>query len=378
MKRKHLIIGCGAAGLAAAQEIRSLSPEDEIVLITKEKHLPYSIAALPYLISGKMKESDLWLADEDYLSEMGYDLIRGKEVARVHPEEKRLTYKDGGSESYDRLLIASGSEPIKSDIRGLEEASPLVFHTLEDYHLLQQRLLNSKDVAIYGGGLVATALAVALLEAGYRVKIIVRSRVLRRYFDQDAGDIIEKILANSGADIYKGQVIDELRRTGERVEIALPDGTCLDADILVIALGVKPVTSLLAGTGIKLNDGVVVDSRMRTNIEDIYAAGDVAEAPEFFTGGLGLGLILPSAVSQGRAAGSNMAGKAITDEGWLSMNVFNLLGHRALSIGMAVGNDGQVLMEKDEERKQFKKLTFNGDRLVGAAFLNLDVDPGVF
>jgi len=271
-KRKHVIIGSGAAGLAALEKIRGLSAEDEIILITKENHLPYSLAALPYLVSGKIKEPDLWLASEDYLRKTGCTLIRGKEVVEVHPDKKRLRYKDDGSESYDTLLIASGAKPIEARIAGLEEASPLVFHTLDDYRLLRQRLTNKKDIAIYGGGLVAMELAVALLEAGHRVKIIVRSRILRRYFDQDVGDMIDDILISRGAEIYKGRVIDEIRRDKEKVEVTLADGTRLDADIIVIALGVKPVTSFLAGSGIKLNDGVVADRRMRTNIEDVYVA----------------------------------------------------------------------------------------------------------
>jgi len=377
-KRKHIIIGCGAAGLAAAQKIRGLSAEDEITLITKENHLPYSLAALPYLVSGKIKESDLWLVNEDYLLNMGCNLIRGKEVAEVHPEKKQFHYKDGSSESYDTLLIATGAGPITASIAGLEEASPLVFHTVDDYRLLRQRLTDKKEVAIYGGGLVAIELAVALLEAGHRVKIIVRSRILRRYFDQDVGDMIENILISRGAQIYKGQVISEIRRNKQKVEIALPDGTCLDADIIVIALGVKPITSFLARAGIKLNDGVVTDRRMRTTIEDIYAAGDVAEAPDFFTGNPGLSLVLPNAVTQGKIAGCNMAGKETEYEGWLSMNVLNFLGHSAVSIGMAVGNEGQVLQEKDEAKKQFKKLVYKDDRLIGVTFLDVDVSPGVF
>lgn len=377
-KRKHIIIGSGAAALAAAQKIRGLSTEDEIMLITKENHLPYSLAALPYLVSGKIKESDLWLVGEDYFSKTGCNLIRDKEVVEVHSDKKQLRYKDGGSESYDTLLIATGAKPLQARIEGLEEASPLVFHTFEDYRLLQQRLTDKRDVAIYGGGLVAIELAVALLEAGHRVKIIVRSRILRRYFDPDGGEMIEGILIDKGAQVYKGRVIDKIKKVKEKVEVTLADGTSLDADIIVIALGVKPATSFLAGSGIKLNDGVVADRRMRTNIEDIYVAGDVAEAPEFFTDEPGLSLVLPSAIAQGRVAGCNMAGKETEYEGWLSMNVLNFLGHSAVSIGMAVGNDGQVLKEKDEEKRQFKKLVYKDDTLIGVAFLDVDVYPGVF
>lgn len=225
---------------------------------------------------------------------------------------------------------------------------------------------------------MAIELAVALLEAGHGVKIIVRSRILRRYFDPDAGNLIGDILIDKGAQIYRGQVITEVKKKGDKVKITLADSTGLDADMIVIALGVKPETSFLAGSGIELNDGVVADRRMQTNIKDIYVAGDIAEAPEFFTGKPGVSLVLPSAIAQGKVAGSNMAGKETEYEGWLSMNILNFLGHSAVSVGRAAGEDGQVLKEQDNERKQFKKLVVKDDKLIGVEFLDTAVYPGVF
>ena len=378
-KRKHVIIGCGTAGLTAAKEIRRLAPEDEVILTTKESHLPYSPAALPYLVSGKIEESDLWLVDEDYLSSTGCILLRDKEVSEIHWEKKQLSYKDGGNINYDTLLIASGSQPAMADISGIEEVSPLYFHTLKDYGLLRQRLVNKEDVVIYGAGLVAIELAVALLEAGHRVKIVVRSRVLRLYFDQVAGNIIENILISRGAQIYRGQVIDEVGRNKEKIEIVLSDGTHLDADIIVIALGVRPATSLLGGSGIQLSGGVVADRSMRTNLDDIYAAGDVAETPNFFTGQLGMSPILPSAVEQGKIAGSNMAGEKCEYAGWIPSNVFNFFGNTAFSAGLSMTTDNcfQALTERDDEKMQLKRLVYDGDRLVGGMFLNVDVNPGL-
>jgi phenylglyoxylate dehydrogenase epsilon subunit len=378
-KKKHVIIGCGTAGLAAVKEIRRLAPEDEIIMITKESHLPYSLAALPYLVSGKVKESDLWLVDEDYLSKMGCILLRDKEVSEIHPEKKRLNYKDGGSTSYDTLLIASGSQPARTDISGLEQVSPLYFHTLEDYELLRQRLINKEDVVIYGAGLVAIELAVALLEANHRVKIVVRSRVLRLYFDQIAGNMIENMLIARGAQIYKGQVIDEVGKSKEKIEIILSDGTHLDADIMVIALGVKPATSFLAGSGIELSDGVIADRSLRTNIKDVYVAGDVAETHNFFTGQLGVSPILPSAIEQGKIASSNMAGEKCEYAGWIPSNMFNFFGNTAFSVGlsMPIDNGFQTLTERDNKKMQLKKLVYDGDKLVGGMFLNVDVNLGL-
>jgi len=377
-KRKHLIIGCGAAAFAAVQRIRSLSPEDEVVMVTKENHLPYSLAALPYIISGRIAEADLWLADEDYLRKMGCSLLKGKEVTEVHPARKQVSYRDGGQEGYDNLLIASGSQPVRANIKGLEEVGFATFHTLGDCRELKQQLTGKKDVAIYGGGLVAIELAIALLEAGYGVKLIVRSRILRGYFDQEAGDMIEAILASHGAQIYKGAEIGEIKKSRKRINIALSNGNAVDADIIAITLGVRPSAPFLKGSGVKMGDGVLVDRKMRTNLEGIYAAGDVAESPGFLTGNTGLNPILPSAIEQGKVAGSNMAGEEADYEGWLPMNILSFFGHRAFSIGTFDGDGYQILKASDAQKKQYKKLAYKDDRLVGASFVDVDLFPGVF
>jgi NAD(P)H-nitrite reductase large subunit len=376
--RKHLIIGAGSAALAAAREIRRVSKNDEIKLVTREDVPPYCVAVLPYLISGRMHESDLWLLDDDQVRELQLSLVRGKEVTTVNPDKKQITYAGGEQESYDTLLIASGSHPLKPDIKGLDEVGFLPFHTLADLRRLQGQLHGKKDIAIYGGGLVAIELAIALREAGYRVKLIVRSRILRRYFDPQAATIIRDILARNGIEIYEGCTIEELKEDKTIVEVALSNATTLTTEAVALCLGVQPSISFLGDTGIACNDGVLVDRGMRTNRADVYAAGDAAEAPDFFTGTRGLSPILPSAIGQGKIAGRNMAGEEVAYEGWIPMNVLHFFGQRAVSVGIMENGDTQVLQATDEKGKGFKKLVFQGDSLTGASFLNVDVFPGIF
>jgi len=376
--RKHLIIGAGTAALAAARKIRSVSPEDEIKLITKEDFPPYCVAALPYLISGRIQESGLWLVENDHLRELRFSLARGEEVTEINPDKKQIMYDTGERERYDTLLIASGSHPVKPDIKGVDKCDFLPFHTLGDFRRLQQRLTGKRDITIYGGGLVAIELAIALLEAGYRVTLIVRSRILRQYFDPEASDIMRDILSGKSAQLYEGYTIEELKGNKNKVELALSHSTVLDTEAIVICLGVKPSVAFLADSGIALHDGVLVDRAMRTNINHIYAAGDVAEAPDFFTGTPGLSPILPSAISQGKIAGRTMADEEAVYEGWVPMNIVHFFGHRAFSVGRMANDDTRVLQTIGQGQKNFKKLVFQGDSLIGASFLDVDVFPGVF
>jgi len=377
MTKKHLIIGCGTAALSAAKKIRSIAQEDEIKLATMEDCLPYSPASLPYLLSGRLKEDNLWVANDSLFQEWRFDLVKGKEVVGLKVEQKEVIYQDGGQERYDTLLIASGSQPTKPPIRGLETTGFVGFHTIKDSRELSKKLDGKKEVTIYGGGMVALEIATALLERGLKVKIIVRSRIARGYFDEHVGAFIEWVLRQQGAEVYGGNKIDEARENKGRIKIILSDGRSFDTGVLVVSAGVEPRSSFLAGTGILINRGILVDKQMRTNLSDVYAAGDVVESLDFFLGQPGINAITPSAIQQGKVAGANMAGEKMEDRGWIPMNLFKFFGHTAFSIGLIPRPSHQVLKMKDDASGFYKEFVFQENRLVGARFIDVDIDPGI-
>ena len=378
-RKRHVIIGCSAAGLSVLETVRRLAPDDEIRMVSREETLPYSPAVLPYLVSGRIKEENLWIRGKEYFSCMKASLVLGKGVAKVVPDEKRIVYGDGDFETFDTLLIGVGAEPAKLSISGLAECA-VQLRTFGDFQRLV-RLLgkeNKKEVLIYGGGLVAVELAMALLERGNPVSIVVRSRILRGYFNEYVGGVIEDTLRSRGARIYANNEIREGKEQRGKIELTLSGGKSLVSDIFVNCIGVKPRISLVHGTEIKTNAGIIADRRMETSVSNIYVAGDVAEAPGFFSGEPGVNPILPSAFGQGRVAGSNMAGKTVLYEGWVAENILNLFGNVGCSIGLAMPTNGgfEVFEEKSDAGKRFKRLVFKEDKLQGAMFLNANVDPG--
>ena len=380
MARKHLIIGCGSAALSALEKIRSIAPGDQVKLTTMEDCPPYSPTALPYLLSGRVAEEALWMRPEGYFETLGATLARGKEVVRVSPASKEVVYQDGERENYDTLLIATGSEPVRPPIVGLDEAGFLGFRTIADYRALAGRLDSRKRVAVLGGGLIGMEVAIALLEKGHQVRVVEKEpRLLPLYFDPEAEALIREVFIRQGAQLHTGMEATEVRRRNGTVDVALSGGTSLEVDLLVTAVGVRPKTSFLASSGIAINRGIVVDEQMRAGAPDVYAAGDVAEGPGFFDE-KGLNPILPSAVAQGRAAGAAMAGQPETYEGWIPMNVFNFFGYVAFSVGLSMpqGESFQVATASDDRAKSYRKLVFRDRRLVGAMFLNVAADPGVF
>lgn len=380
MTRKHLIIGAGTAALTALEEIRKASPQDEIVMVTPQTCPPYSPTSLPYLLAGRIMESHLWMRKADYFSSLKCTLAQGKEVVGILPEKKEVLYREGGSEGYDNLLIATGSEPVKPPIPGLESAGSLTFHTLEDCHRLQGELKSKRDIAILGAGLVGMEVAVALLEMGFGVKLIEKEpSLLPIYFDSKVQPHFQDIFLKHGAQLFLGKTVSEVKKKPDRVEIAFADGGSTSAELLITAIGVRPRTSFLKGSGIRVERGVVGDNRMRANIENIYAAGDVAQAPGFFSGQPEMSPTLPNALLQGKVAGANMAGVDTVYEGSIASNVFNFLGHTSFVAGLsqAQGDSFQVMAGWSGDGKQYKKLVFQEGRLVGVAFLDEEIDPGV-
>lgn len=380
MATKHLIIGAGKAALNALEEIRQVTAEDEVKLVSMEDCPPYSPAALIYLLSGRITEAELWMKDENYLRKLRGALVMGKEVTRILPEKKKIIYHDRSSENYDTLLIASGSEPIRPPIEGLTETGFHDFRTLVDCRRLLRELGSKQNVAILGTGMTGMKIAAALLERGCQISVIEKEQnVLLQHFNEEAEVYIRDIFVDHKACFFTGKAVTALKRKGGKIRIALSDGSSLDADILINATGVKSRVSFLEGTGVRISDGVLVDRRMSTGVDHIYAAGDVAEAQDFFTGKPKMNAIIPSAVRQGRVAGANMVGVDAEYEGGIPMAAFNFMGNQAFSIGLCTLQDkaGQVLKQKDDQKRRFRKLVFDGDRLVGGIFLNEKIDPGV-
>ncbi|MFH1349927.1 MAG: FAD-dependent oxidoreductase [Pseudomonadota bacterium] len=378
-KRKHLIIGCGSAALSALKQIRKLGSEDEVKLVTMETYPPYSPMSLPYLLSGRRKDSEIYLTEGNFFEDMNATLSTGRRVERIDTNNRSVIYDDKESETYDTLLIASGSEPVRPRIKGLDEAGFLGFHTLNDYRELDRLLKRETEVAILGAGLVGMELAAALSQRGHKVTVLEKEKeVLPLSFDQSVGAFISHIFSGQGIDIFTGREVIEVKKAGNRLEVVCTNSDIFKADLMVCCVGVASRLSMLNGSGIKANRGVLVDNRMRTNIDGIYAAGDVAETVNFFTGKNDLNPILPSAVEQGKIAGSNMIGEEALYDGWLPMNVYNFFGHFAVSIGEFEPSQGdQVLTEKDDDRSQYKKIVYRDDRIVGANFFNIDLDAGV-
>jgi len=378
-KHKHLIIGCGPAALAAAQAIRSLRPQDEIKMVTREDCPPYSPAAIPHLFSGEVTESRFFAKGDEWVKTLRAHWAREKEVEELIPEKGQVKYRDGQKEEYDKLLIATGSKPWVPQVAGLREVPFFTVRTFQDYQRIRGALSTQRTVAIYGGGLVAVELAEKLTLAGHSVTLIVRSSLLRRYFGPQIREALRDRLSRQGVKIRTNSILVEARKTHGKLLLAFDRGEALAADLLIMATGVDP--NRLGSSFLPVvRGGLQCGKYMDTPLSDVYVAGDVAAAPAFFDGANGVNPILPEALEQGKIAGYNMAGRKAQYRGWIPWNLLRCFDEWAFNIGLTgAATEGMAEVVVKEAGGGYWRLFLRNDFLVGVeGFPVAAVRPGVF
>jgi len=342
---KIIVIGCGAAGATAALQARKFNRQVEISIFNSEPYSQYSRCGLPYTISGKVGSfEDLVLMPPDNWGALNIDAHLGVTVTNIDPKSKELVFSSAGDEStlnYDALVFATGAENADPPIKGLDKKRVYGLRTLDDAKALSAEVNKAKTAVVIGGGLVGMEAAEAFHERGLEVTVVeFLPHILLAMVDSDMAAIVEehceehglKILTNTAAQEIKGKdspqsVVVQNRETHEVSEIP--------ADFVVVATGVRPVTTLAEKMGVEIGKsrGIKTDDKMMTNIDQVYACGDCAENVEFITrapmaGGLGT-----VAVRQARVAGINAAGGDVTFPGIVGAKVTKLFGLEIASTG---------------------------------------------
>lgn len=380
-KKRYVIIGAGPAGISAAKIISRRNTESEIIIIGKEPCPPYSPTILPYFISGKIRERKIFLFKGDELKDYKFNLISGNGVSSISPKEEKVFLENGTSIPYDRLIIANGGKPIIPDINGLKESAPFVLRTIEDAKRLKKKAKSSKKAIVLGAGLIGMQTSQALSEMGISVWVIeMMDQILAGYFDKDASSMIQKVYESHKVKFLLSTSIEQVEFDKNEYLVSLKNGRKLSAHLLFVAAGVSPDIEPLKGSGIEIDKGVLVDSAMRTNIPNIFAAGDITQAQGFWGEGKLNQPILIHAVDQGRLAGQSALGDEVSYIGNISMNLFHFFGNRAVSIGITKPESRagyEIHRIYNPKKRQYLKFVFNEVGLVGVAGINISLDPGI-
>jgi len=396
---KHVIIGNGPAGVVAAEALRKANPKSEITMIGDEPEPPYSRMAIPYLLMGNVKEDGTYLRKgQGHFEKLGIKLVVGR-AEKIDTQAKTVKLNNGTTLAYDRLLIATGSQPIKPPIPGIDAPNVHSCWTMSDArHIISLAKPGSRVLQI-GAGFIGCIIMEALASRGVQLTVVeMGDRMVPRMMTPGAGTMIKKWCEKKGVAVHTGARVESLSPSADKPEglmgklksmlgaeeapaaliAKLNTGAEVTADLVISAAGVKPNIGFLEGSGIKTHTGIIVNEKMETSVSGVYAAGDVAEAVDFNTGEMTVNAIQPNAVEQGRLAALNMAGKASVSQGSLAVNVLDTLGLISSSFGQWWGDTkGESVEMKDDANFRYLSLQFKDDVLIGATSIGLTDHVGV-
>lgn len=374
---RYVIIGNGVASIGAIEGIRKHDPDGEIVVLSEEDKVTYGRPLITYYLAKKVTAEQMALRPDSFYARNKVSVRLGAKAEAIDTAGKTVTLASGEAVAFDRLLLATGGRPTKPDIPGLDGPGVFSFTTWADADALRDIIDHTERFVVVGAGLIALKAAEALLYLKKDVTLVVRSRIMRTYFDENASELIVKHLDKKGLKFLHGAKPTAILRNGKnRVEAVQTDAGRLPAEAVIIATGVSPEAGLARAAGLTVNKGVVVNDFMRTSAPDVFAAGDVAEARDLLSGERAVTPIWPSAYNQGLNAGINMAGAKLPYPGGLAMNSLTFLGLGTISIGLTNpprDTGFEVHLHQDPEHFVYRKMIFKDDKLVGAILIG-DLD----
>ena len=359
-KFKYLIIGNGITGLAAAREIRKSDEDGSIAMISNESSLTYYRVKLTEYISKDFQDEDLLVSKENWYNEKNVENILSKIVENIDFKNQKLRLDDSQEIGYEKLLLATGSRPFIPPINGKFKEGVFALRTLQDLHYIKDYLKNCNDVSVIGGGLLGIEAAWSLKQLGKTVSIIeFAPYLLPRQLDIEISNKLENKLSDLGFKTYLSSQAEEILGEGKADGIRLDGQRKIKTDAILVSSGIRPNLDLVRDTEIGYDKGIKVDKQMKTNIENVYAAGDVVEVD-----GMLLGL-WTAGNEQGKVAGANMAGKSVEYDKPKLFATLQIGEIQLFSVGLINDFDKVYEYENKEEEIHHKIFTKEG-RIVGA------------
>ncbi|MFX0004663.1 MAG: NAD(P)/FAD-dependent oxidoreductase [Candidatus Hodarchaeota archaeon] len=373
---RYIIIGGGPAGATAALEIRKIDLNGEIILISAENYQFYKRSKIINLISNSCSEDDLFLKSKQIYDENDIKFIYSQ-VEKVIPGKNQILLKDGRSLNYDFLLIASGGHPILLPWKGVDLEGVSTLYNLDDAKKLSEQACTVKNAVIIGGGAIAMKAIQNFKKIGLNISIIEKASHLWPIgFDRKIARIVENRIRDKGIEIYLNEEVSEFRGENNKLTtVFLKSGREILADLAIITIGMKSNINFLRDSGINLDKGVLVDMYMRTNIPNIFAAGDVAQIYDPLYEKPILHPTWGNAKKQGKIAAINMSGGNAKYEGTIPVQTIKIFGFTGIAVGITHSkkNFDEVSLVSFE-RETCRKFIMKDDHLVGVLILGKNID----
>lgn len=353
----YVIIGNSAAAVGTIAGIREIDSTGKITVISDEKYHTYSRPLISYWLEGKVSDKNIYYRDSDFYEKNGVETVLGKKVTRIDTANKSVVLEDGLAVPYDKLMVATGSKPFVPPMNGLDRTHYHTFMSYDSARAIRSELKDGMKVLIIGAGLIGLKAAEALTAHNAQITVVdMADRVLPSVLDVRAGVKMQKYLEDHGIRFILGTSADEFTEHSAR----LKNGVCVDFDMLIVAVGVRPNTELVADAGGTVERGIITDVTQKTSLDDVYAAGDCTVSHDISSNSDKILALLPNAYMQGEVAGKNMAGRETKYENAIPMNAGGFLGMHIISAG---SYDGEEYVEETENT--YKKLVIRDNKLVG-------------
>ena len=355
---KVVIVGGVAGGATAAARIRRLNEQAEIVVFERSGYISYANCGLPYYIGGVITDpEELTLqTPESFFSRFRVNMKVRHEVTAIHPEEKTVSVKnletgEEFEESYDKLILSPGAKPTQPRFPVADLDKVFTLRTVEDTLRIKEYINEShpKSAVLVGGGFIGLELADNLRELGMDVTVVEYAKQLMTPFDSDMAAFIHNEMRKHGVKLVLGRAVEGLEEADGGVDVLLKDEQPLRADMVILAIGVSPETTLAKDAGLELGikGSIVVNDRMETSISDIYAVGDAVQVKHFVTGQDVLLSLAGPANKQGRIAADNICGGDSHYTGSQGSSVIKIFGMTAATTGVNETNAKKAGLDVD-------------------------------
>lgn len=365
MSEKIVIIGNGAAGNAALEEIISKDKTNDITVITTESTPIYYRPMLSEYLSEPEVPKRFYLHDQNWYDEHGVKVHYQMEVQKIDSSSQTIMLPNDVELKYDKLILCTGSRNFIPPLSGVKLGGVMDLRTLSDADLIKYKATHARKAVIIGGGLLGLEIGWQLRKLNIGVTVVeMMDRLLPRQLDAEASVIFEEKVAATGIEVIKG--VQTLELVGQEwVEgVKLSNGETIEADFVIVSIGIRADVTLAKESGLNINRGIVVDDFMQTSVKNIYAAGDCAEHNNINYA------IWPEAIEQGKIAGLNAMGIRSVYEPVVPFNIYHGMNMRLFSIGDVGGDPAKTYtIEHFKAEDHFEKFFYVDDVIVGGILI---------
>ncbi len=369
----YVIIGNSAAAVGCVEGIRQVDKTGSITILSNEPHHTYSRPLISYLIYGKTDEDRMKYRPDDFYTKNGCTALLGVTATKIDKDNKQVILDDGKTVPYDKLLVATGSKPFVPPMQGLEKVkNAFTFMTLDSAKALDAALTPQSRVLIVGAGLIGLKCAEGIAKKVSSITVVdLANRILPSILDEEGSAMMQKHIESKGVTFVLGDSVKQFTETTAE----LNGGGTLEFDIVVLCVGVRPNTELVKDAGGTVGRGIATDEFCRTDIPDVYAAGDCSESVDITDGACKVLALLPNAYMQGETAGLHMAGTEKPYNKALAMNAIGFFGLHIITAGCY---QGEEFVKRGRDGKTYKKLVYANNRLKGFILIGDIARAGIY